>query len=182
MAKSVGNIFLLHAALEAFGRDALLMYFCAGHYRQPVEFDDARLAAASASVSRVREAARRLVPGPSPEWSAPLREGFFAALREDFNTPRALAAVFDWVRQANSAADPSGDADLREMLDVLGLDNLLDAPEAEAPAEAVSLMAEREEARQSRDWQRADALREQLRELGWEVRDGPGGPELLPAG
>jgi cysteinyl-tRNA synthetase len=90
--------------------------------------------------------------------------------------------VFDWVRQANSAADPSGDADLREMLDVLGLDNLLDAPEAEAPAEAVSLMAEREEARQSRDWQRADALREQLRELGWEVRDGPGGPELLPAG
>jgi cysteinyl-tRNA synthetase len=182
MAKSVGNIFLLHAALEAFGRDALLMYFCAGHYRQPVEFDDARLAAASASVSRVREAARRLVPGPSPEWSAPLREGFFAALREDFNTPRALAAVFDWVRQANTAADPSGDADLREMLDVLGLDNLLDAPEAEAPAEAVSLMAEREEARQSRDWQRADALREQLRELGWEVRDGPGGPELLPAG
>jgi cysteinyl-tRNA synthetase len=180
MAKSVGNIFLLHAAVEAYGRDALLMYFCSGHYRQPIEFDDARLAAATASVARVREAARRLGSGRSPEWSAALRDEFFAALREDFNTPRAMAAVWEWVRRANSSDGPVGSADLLEMLDVFGLANLLEVQEVTAPAEAVQLMRSREEARRDRDWAQADALRDHLRAMGWEVRDGPDGPELLP--
>ena len=69
MAKSVGNIFLLHEALDAYGRDALIMYFCGGHYRQPVEFDDERLSEAAARNQRIREAARRLQAGPSPDWS-----------------------------------------------------------------------------------------------------------------
>ncbi len=60
MAKSEGNIYLLHEALDAFGRDALIMYFCGGHYRQPIEFDAERLEQATNSVRRVREAARRL--------------------------------------------------------------------------------------------------------------------------
>ena len=59
MSKSVGNIFLLHQALDAYGRDALEMYFCGGHYRQPVEFDDERLGEARARVERIAEAARR---------------------------------------------------------------------------------------------------------------------------
>src|SRR5205807_6668904 len=106
MAKSSGNIFVLHEALESYGRDALIMYFCGGHYRQPVEFDDERLAEASARVKRIRETARRLIRGPSPEWSAPLREAFFDALADDFNTPAALARIFEWVREANSSSDP----------------------------------------------------------------------------
>ena len=180
MAKSVGNIFLLHAALDAYGRDALIMYFVGGHYRQPIEFDDARLAAASASVSRVREAARRLVAGPSPDWSPALRDEFFAALRQDFNTPRALAVVFDWIRLANSSETPVGDDDLREMLEVFGLADLLDAQVVQAPEAARELLAARERARSERDWTLADTLRDELRMLGWEVRDGPDGPELLP--
>jgi cysteinyl-tRNA synthetase len=180
MAKSVGNIFVLYDALATYGRDALIMYFCGGHYRQPVEFDDQRLDEASARVRRIREAARKLVPGASPEWSSPLREGFFDALAYDFNTPRALAAVFDWVREANASDSPVGEGDLREMLGVLGLDNLLEAEEADAPPEAVELSEARERARAARDYGEADRLREQLREMGWEVRDGSGGPELLP--
>ena len=180
MAKSVGNIFVLHDALATYGRDALIMYFCGGHYRQPVEFDDQRLEEASARVKRIREAARKLISGPSPDWSSPLREGFFDALAYDFNTPRALAEVFDWVREANASDSPVGDADLREMLGVLGLENLLEAEEADAPPEAVELSEARERARAARDYGEADRLREQLRELGWEVRDGSGGPELLP--
>jgi cysteinyl-tRNA synthetase len=180
MAKSVGNIFVLHDALATYGRDALIMYFCGGHYRQPVEFDDQRLEEASARVKRIREAARKLIPGASPDWSSPLREGFFDALAYDFNTPRALAEVFDWVREANASDSPVGDADLREMLGVLGLENLLEAEEADAPPEAVELSEARERARAARDYGEADRLREQLREMGWEVRDGSGGPELLP--
>jgi cysteinyl-tRNA synthetase len=181
MSKSVGNTFLLHEALDAHGRDTLIAYFCGGHYRQPIEFDDESMEKAAAGVRRLREAARRLTPGPSPDWSAPLRTEFFDALAEDFNTPRALAAVFDWVREANRTDAVVGAADLREMLGVLALDNLLNIEEIHAPAEAQQLMGEREAARAERDWARADQLREQLHALGWTVRDGPEGPELLPA-
>jgi cysteinyl-tRNA synthetase len=181
MAKSVGNIFLLHEALDAYGRDALIMYFAGGHYRQPIEFDEERLGQARASVGRVREAARRLVPGASPSWSAPRKESFFAALAEDFNTPAALAAAFDWIREANrSEPGTIGDADLREMLDVLGLANLLEPEGEEAPEEVRTLAGARGEARSAGDYGEADRLRDAIRELGWDVRDGPAGPELLP--
>jgi cysteinyl-tRNA synthetase len=181
MSKSVGNIFVLHAALAAFGRDALIMYFCSGHYRQPVEFDDQRLEEAAAGVRRIREAARRLVPGPSPDFSAPLRDRFFDALANDFNTPAALAAVFEWIRSANSAQQPVGDSELREMLDVLALRNLLDeAARPEPPAEVIESLAARERAREARDYDAADAIRKEIGALGWEIRDGPDGPELIP--
>jgi cysteinyl-tRNA synthetase len=180
MAKSVGNIFLLHQALDAYGRDALVMYFCAGHYRQPIEFDDARLTEAGAQVRRVREAARGLTPGASPEWSEPLKERFFAALANDFNTPAALAAVFDWVREANRSSEEAvGDADLREMLGVLALENLLSMADEPAPREVQELADSRDRAREAGDYGEADRLREVIRERGWEVRDGPAGAELV---
>jgi cysteinyl-tRNA synthetase len=180
MAKSVGNIFVLHEAFERYGRDALIMYFCAGHYRQPIEFDEERMEEATARNQRIAEAARRLSPGPSAQFSAPLRERFFDALANDFNTPRALAAVFDWIREANRSAAPVGDADLQTMLGVLALEGLLDRDQAQAPPEVLELLDARERARDAREFAEADRLRESLRERGWEVRDGPGGPELLP--
>jgi cysteinyl-tRNA synthetase len=184
MAKSVGNIFLLHEAIAAHGRDALVAYFCAGHYRQPIAYSEERLGEAARSVARIREAGRRLVAGPSPEELAPLREAFFAALAEDFNTPKALAAVFDWVREANRRERPTGDADLREMLDVLALAHLLDADDAAGGPDAAAqeLLAQREAARAARDFATADRLRDELAALGWEVRDGGGGPALVPRG
>jgi cysteinyl-tRNA synthetase len=181
MSKSVGNVFALHEALAAHGRDALLMYFLGGHYHQPIEFDDDRLSEAGASVNRIREAGRGLIEGRSPVWSGPMRERFFGSLANDFNTPRALAVVFDWVRRANRAVAASvGDADLREMLSVFALENLLEADHTRPPAEAIELLEARERARAQRDFAAADGLREQLRALGWEVRDGPDGPDLRP--
>jgi cysteinyl-tRNA synthetase len=180
MAKSVGNIFLLHEAIASYDRDALIMYFCGGHYHQPLEFEPERLEEAKAFAQRIREAARRLKPEPSPSWSESLREEFFDALARDFNTPAALASLAEWVREANRAPEPVGDADLREMLSVLGLENLLEVTIPEPPAEVRELSNARERARAARDWAEADRLRERLRSLGWEVRDGPEGPELLP--
>ncbi len=180
MAKSVGNVFVLHEALERYGRDALIMYFCGGHYRQPVEFDHDRLSEARERARGIEEAARRrLEPGASPTWSAALREQFFASLSNDFNTPRALAAVAEWVREANRSEHRVGDRDLREMLGVLGLENLLDVAPAEIPREVIELSDLREQARAERDYALADRLRDQIRSLGWEVRDNPEGPELL---
>jgi cysteinyl-tRNA synthetase len=178
MAKSEGNIFLLHEALDRWGRDALLMYFVSGHYRQPVEFDVERMEQAIASVRRIREASRRLTQASSPAWSAPLQESFLAALANDFNTPRALAAVFEWVGQANRSTEPVGGADLKEMLGVLALENLLEAEDVAVPAEVSDLAARRASARAAGDWAQADQIREELRARGWEVRDGPEGPQL----
>jgi cysteinyl-tRNA synthetase len=157
------------------------MYFCVGHYRQPVAYDEERLAEAAARVGRIREAGRRLCEGSSPSWSAPLRERFFDALAADFNTPRALAVVSDWVREANRAEEGVGDHDLREMLGVLALENLLDQGDGRAPEAVVALLQAREHARAARDYAEADRLRAEIGALGWEVRDGPEGPELVPA-
>jgi cysteinyl-tRNA synthetase len=91
--------------------------------------------------------------------------------------------VADWVSEANRTAaaggEPVGDADLREMLDVFGLVNLLDSADAAAPSSVVALSEQREQARAARDFAAADRLRDEIREAGWEVRDGPAGPELI---
>ena len=179
MAKSVGNIRGLGAVLDEVGRDTLLMYFVAGHYRQPIAYTRERLDAAAASVERIREAGRRVRDGESPEDLAGLRDAFFDALADDFNTARALASLFDWIREANRRDTPVGGSHLREMLEVLGLDNLLEA-HAGPPPELVELAERRAAARGRRDFAEADRLRDALRAAGWEVRDGPEGPELVP--
>ena len=181
MAKSVGNIATLADVVDAHGRDALVMFFAGAHYRQPVQFSDERMAEAAARVARVRDAARRLAPGRSPEDLAPLKERFFAALADDFNTPTALAAVFDWVREANRRDPGTGSDDLREMLEVLGLENLL-AADSGPDDKAQALLEAREAARAARDWAEADRLRDELAAGGWQVRDGAAGPELVRAG
>jgi cysteinyl-tRNA synthetase len=113
---------------------------------------------------------------------APLRERFFAALADDFNTAEALGAVWEWVRESNRRGGV-GDADLREMLGVLGLDNLLEAAggDGEPDDDARELLQRREQARAARDWAEADRLRDELSARGWQVRDSPAGPELVPA-
>jgi cysteinyl-tRNA synthetase len=180
MAKSVGNIFLLHEALDRWDRDTLIMYFLAGHYHQPVEFDQERLEQAAANVRRIREAGRKLSKGPSPDWSDPLRASFFHALAEDFNTARALSEVFAWVAQANRSTHAVGSRDLHDMLSVLGLGNLLEAEAVEVPADVRERAQARERARAAGDYAEADRIRDQLRAQGWDLRDGPDGPELLP--
>jgi cysteinyl-tRNA synthetase len=181
MSKSVGNIRGLGDVLDQVGGEVLVLYFSGGHYRQPIAFSDERLAEAERSAARIREAGRRLTPGESPEELAPLREAFFDALADDFNTARALAALYDWIREANRREGPVGASHLREMLDVLGLASLLDEAGG-PPPEAVDLAERRGAARDARDWAEADRIRDELRAMGWEVRDGPQGPELVPAG
>jgi cysteinyl-tRNA synthetase len=180
MSKSVGNIRGLGDVLDEVGGEVLVLFFSAGHYRQPLAFSDERLEDARRSAARIRDAGRRLASGPSPEALATYRDAFFGALRNDFNTAEALASLYGWIREANRSPEAVGDSHLREMLDVLGLVGLLAAEEG-PPAEALSLAERREAARRERDWAEADRLRDELRAMGWEVRDGPDGPELVPA-
>jgi cysteinyl-tRNA synthetase len=183
MAKSVGNIRLLHVALEEFGRDAVVMFFVGGNYRRPLDFTEDALVDASRAVERIRNFARRLDPeAPAPEGADARAERFFDALADDFNTPAALGELFDLVSEGNRLIDAGervGVGRLGEMLHTIGLERLLEE-EPEAPdREAERLLAEREQARAGRDFERADRLREELASRGWEVRDTPEGAQLV---
>jgi cysteinyl-tRNA synthetase len=185
MAKSAGNIAPLYDVLERHGRDAVVMYLASGHYRQPLAFSEAELQEAGRRVYRIRDALRRLdVGAASPSEMAGHRDAFFGALADDFNTPKALASLFEWIREANRRGAGVGDADLREMLGVLGFDGLSPLQSASEGSridpEAAGLLARREQARAERDYQTADRLREELRALGFEIRDGQAGAELIP--
>jgi cysteinyl-tRNA synthetase len=180
MAKSAGNIAPLHEVLAQYGREAVVMFLISGHYRQPLAFSEAAMGQAQANVARIREAGRRLAAGTdSPAELEPLRDRFFDALSRDFNTAEALAQLNEWLRAAGASEGPVGDSQLREMLGVLGLESLL-APDEEAPAEVRELAEQREQARRDRDFAAADELRDRLAAMGWEVRDGAHGFELLP--
>ena len=182
MAKSVGNIALLHEALERYGAQTLIMYFAGGHYHQPLAFSPDELDDARGAVATLRELVRRLDPGaPEPDGLADHAERFWDHLAEDFNTAAARGVLFEWVREANRRLDRGeavGVGGFGELLWALGLESLLEAEEA-ADAEAERMMAEREQAREARDFERADRLRDELVARGWQVRDTPQGPRLV---
>jgi cysteinyl-tRNA synthetase len=185
MSKSVGNISLLSGALDEHGRDALVMFFVRSHYRKPVDFSPEALADAQRAVDRIRELGRRLdpeAPPPTPRRADEFEHRFVRALENDFNTPAALEQVYRFVTYLHERADDGyvhSPGSLREMLYVLGLDNLLDADEDAPGPEEEQLLAEREEARAAKDFTTADARRDELAARGWEVRDTPEGPRLV---
>jgi len=181
MSKSVGNIFQLSEALDTYGREAVVAYLISGHYRQPLEFSDRALTEADARVKRIRNFVLELPEDdggePDPAVTA-WREEFLNALADDFNTPRALAALFDLISEGNRRELPGARAALEEMLPLLGLESLLARAEAADP-EAERMLQERKEARAARDFDRADRLRDELAERGYEVRDTPEGARLV---
>jgi len=179
MAKSVGNIRLLHSALDEFGRDAFVMWMVGAHYRKPVAYSEASLEDAARAVARVREAIRRL--DPDAAGLDEFAERFFDALADDFNTPEARAVLFEWCAEVNRRDDqgePVGPGRVGEMLWALGLEGVAEL-EDEAPAELQRLAAERDEARAARDFERADRIRDELAGSGWEIRDTPDGARLV---
>jgi cysteinyl-tRNA synthetase len=186
MSKSVGNIWQLHDALDVYPASTLIMFFVSGHYRAPIECTAETLAQAGSNVQRLREVADKLDSDSGDAALDAAVERFFDALADDFNTPAAIAEIYSWVREANRRIDTGetvgGRARLIEALSVLGLETIFQGDAAGEPDEAaLTLLASRERARAERDFARADALRDELAALGWQIRDTPEGPSLRPA-
>jgi cysteinyl-tRNA synthetase len=186
MAKSVGNIRLLRGALDEYGRDAIVMYFVMGHYRGPLAFSEEALADARRSVGRIADFVRRLDRSAGdPEGMDAYVERFFDALADDFNTPAARAALFDWIGEGNrriDAGEALGPGRLGEMLHAIGMERLLEEEAAGPPEEALELARRRDAARAERDYAAADRIRDELAALGWIARDTPEGTRLVPGG
>jgi cysteinyl-tRNA synthetase len=178
MSKSVGNIFQLSEAIERYGGQTVVAYLISGHYRQPLAFSDEQLQEAAARVERIRNYLRDAPSGEPDEFLADRRQAFLDALADDFNTPQAFAVLFEIVAEGNRRELTGAREVLIELLPLLGLDSLIDEEE-EAPAEALDLLEEREKARAAKDYGRADELRDELAEMGWEVRDAAGGARLI---
>jgi cysteinyl-tRNA synthetase len=197
MSKSEGNIFQLSEALDRYGREAVVAYLISGHYRQPLAFGSEQLEQAVAQVERLRNFFREHGEGDSGEVPPEQQRGgsvgtspesrleaFKDALADDFNTPRAMAELFELIGEANRGEVPGAEATgaLNEMVDLVGLGSLAN-PDEGPSEEAERLLAEREEARAAKDFGRADEIRDRLAELGWEVRDSAeGGARLVPRG
>jgi cysteinyl-tRNA synthetase len=182
MAKSVGNVFLLHEALDRYGSEAIVDFLLSGHYRQPLAFSDEQLEEARARVARLRNFLREHPPeeggGDEDPYVEVRRAAFLDALADDFNTPRARAELFDLVAEANRREVTGAGAAVAEMLDVFGLGSLAESDEGPDP-EAQALLEQREAARAERDFATADELRDRLAAMGWEVRDSAEGARLV---
>jgi len=163
MSKSLGNVITLREALDAWGREALLVFLLSAVWNKPVDFDDEVMAQASARAEGFRDVFRNPhEPAPEGSW-----QQFADALNDDFNTPAALAVMHEW-----------RDHDLlRRALSIFGLESL--AEQDEAPAEVVELAARRQAAREARDFEEADRLRDELDAAGWEARDESDGYRLV---
>jgi cysteinyl-tRNA synthetase len=167
MSKSIGNIVSLRAALDRWGREAILVFFLGAHYRSPLEYSDVTMQAARAQAEDFRHAVRVAAPRPSDlTW-----ESFAGALDDDFDTPRALAVLHGW--------RAAGQLDLLARgLAVFGL--AVDRPQDVAPPETHRLAADRQAARARRDYAEADRLRAEIERQGWDVQDVTDGFRLIP--
>ena len=192
MAKSVGNVATLADALDRHGRDALIVFFLGGHYRQPLAYSDERMEDAAQALRRLIEFDRLLVRSgalatgdEAPEVAA-LREEFLAALRDDFNTARGPGGPVQAGQRGKPPARRQGAAAgrgrrLRRRCCTWWAWRASRTGPTRSTRRRCASLGEREDARRTRDFDRADAVRDELLERGWEVRDTPEGPVLVPA-
>jgi cysteinyl-tRNA synthetase len=196
MSKSLGNTLAIRELVRRHDPQALRLYLLGTHYRNPLEWSEARAEESARALERFlrlrhdADSLRGKVPaasGPDAELGA-FRTRFEAAMDDDFNTPQALGVLFDMARALAERRDAGASAaagfvagvgELAAMGGALGLPLVAGSPAGGPPAEIQGLVAERAEARRRGDWKRSDEIRAHLRELGWTVEDTPAGPRVF---
>ncbi len=187
MARSVGNVTSLEGLAEAHDPRAYRLLVLQAHYRAPMEVREAHLEAASQALERLDSLARRIEEssGDGPQGTLPasrLPERFKERMDDDLDTPRAMALVFEAIRSANaslaSGDRPAGLSEGRAALSCAAAVGLLPTAVSVVAKEALHLAEKRDQARSARDWAAADALRQQLVQLGYRVEDTPAGTRL----
>ena len=202
MSKSLGNFITIKEALELYSPEAIRFFILSSHYRKPVDFSRDAILSAERGVERLhntvrtlRQRMRQAQPAGTAELSEvgtlmPYQERFIEAMDDDFNTPRAIAALFDLNKKVNELLNSGKTlsqgtlAAIDDIYGELGGDILGIIPEdlAEGASEELVeglmdiILEIRGAYREAEAWERADALRDRLEELGVVVDDRPEGP------
>ena len=193
MSKSLNNFFTVREVAKEFGYEPIRYLMVASHYRSPINYSVDLLKQCTAALERLytcREnldfALSKTAFGTDETLTAKADEArakFCKAMDDDLNTPDALAAVFDLVKEINTLSAASSKAALEaaakafdEITGVLGL--MYNRKKDEVPAEVTELVEKRAAAKKAKDWAAADAIRAQLTEMGWAVKDTAQGPQL----
>lgn len=186
MSKSLGNTYTLDDLIDRNIEPLSFRYLCLGaHYRSKLNFTWEAVSGAQRGLFALRKAVQNSLRDSddcTSEQKQRFMTAFTEAINDDLNTPRALAVLWE----AAKSGLGRGLGELARVFDqVLALDladGPSDRPEAigteELPSHVQALLEERSEARQKRDWAKADALRDRLEELGYQVKDTPGGFEV----
>jgi cysteinyl-tRNA synthetase len=195
MSKSLGNFFTVREILKRYRAEDVRYFILASHYRSPLNYSQDNLEQARAALTRLYTSLRSLTPiaAPGPECERYTTD-FHAAMDDDFNTPEAIAVLFELAREINKSreTEPALAARLAGCLHQLGgiLGLLQVEPESylretatvtDAAAAGISeaaveeLIARRISAREQKDWAEADRLRDELEGHGIVLEDGAGG-------
>ena len=191
-AKSAGNSIMLHHLIDkGYAGDVYRYWLLTGHYRTQMNFTFEALDAAKQALFRLK---RHLFEEYLPQGAGVVNEGywnqFLTAVSDDLDTPRALAVLWNLVKD-NSVPPEDKAATLLKMDSILGI-GLSDTPDEakralgiidteDIPEEVQSLVALREDARAKKDWDEADALREKINMKGYTLIDTPQGAKITKA-
>jgi len=183
MAKSLGNFIIIRDALKKYDAKVLRLFYISSHYRSSVDFSEELLEQAKSSLERLNDFARKLKN--SKEKDARTSSGinsvddeklientkkeFLRHMDDDFDTPKALAVIFDFVREVNKKG--GGKKSYELMLEFDKIFNILDTEEEKIPTEIKNLVAQREKAREEKDFEKADKTREDLKKKGYLLED-----------
>jgi len=186
MSKSLNNFFTIRDILTKYDAEVIRYFLIASHYRSPVNYATDQLDQAKNSLERLYTALRGIALDSEADVEEhPFKESFFEAMNDDFNTPVALSVLFDIAHQLNAEREKNspGFKNLAYLLKQLGntLGLLEREPEAFLQGKEIDvtkiehLIAEREKARNEKNWSQADVLRQTLLEKGIVLEDTPSG-------